>query len=43
MHRRTYQRLKAQHDAFVAVSLAGMAQRLKLVNRQLSGLGLDLG
>ena len=38
MHGRTFERLKAEHDAFVAVSLAGMAQRLKLVNRGLDSL-----
>lgn len=33
MHWQTYERLKAKHDAFVRVSLAGMAKRLGLVNR----------
>ena len=42
MHWRTYERLKAVHDAHVNVSLAGMAQRLGLVNRRLGDLGLDL-
>ena len=42
MHWRTYERLKVEHDAHVNVSLAGMAQRLGLVNRRLGGLSLDL-
>lgn len=42
MHWRTYERLKAAHDAHVNVSLAGMAQRLGLVNRRLGDLGVDL-
>jgi hypothetical protein len=42
MHRRTpFERLKAEHDAFVNVSLMGMAKRLGLVNRRLNMLGLD--
>jgi len=31
-------RLKAEHDAFAGVSLAGMAQRFGLINRRLAGL-----
>ena len=42
MHWRTFERLKAEHDAFVIASLAGMAERLGMVNRRLTGLGLDL-
>jgi len=42
MYWRTFERLKAEHDAFVGVSLAGMAQRLGLMDRQLLGLDLDL-
>lgn len=42
MHWRTYERLKAKHDAFVIASLAGMSQRLGLGNRRLDCLGLDL-
>jgi hypothetical protein len=42
MHWRTYERLTAKHDAFVNASLAGMAQRLGLVNQRLDSLGLDL-
>ena len=42
MHWRTFQRLQAEHNAFVQASLAGMAQRLGLVNRRLDGLGLAL-
>jgi hypothetical protein len=41
MHWRTFARLSAEHDAFVGVSLAGMAERLGLMNRRLVGLGLD--
>ena len=41
MHWRTYERLKARHDAFVGVSLAGMAQRLGSMIRRLDKLGLD--
>lgn len=42
MHWRTFERMKAEHDAFVSVSLAGMAQSLGLVNRRLTGLWDDL-
>lgn len=42
MHWRTFERLKAEHDSFVNISLAGMAQRFGLLDRQLSELGLDL-
>ena len=42
MHWRTFERLKATHDAYVDVSLAGMAQRFGLVNRRIGDLGLDL-
>lgn len=42
MHWRTYQRLIAKHDALVSASLAGMAERLGIVNRRLDGLSLDL-
>ncbi len=42
MHWRTFERLKAEHDAFVSASLAGMAQSLGLVNRRLTGLWEDL-
>ncbi len=34
MHWRTFDRLKAQHDAFVGVSLAWMAARLRLLERR---------
>ena len=47
MHWRTFERLKAEHDAFANASWAGMAERLGLMNRRLAGLGLypldDLG
>ncbi len=42
MHWRTFERLKAEHDAFVRVLLAGMAERFGLVSRRLAGLGDDL-
>ncbi len=42
MHRRTFERLKAHHDAFVSTSVAGMAARLKLMERGLGGLLDDL-
>lgn len=42
MRWRTFERLTRQHDAFVDKSLAGMAQRLGLMNRRLAGLRDDL-
>ncbi len=39
MHWRTFGRLTAEHDAFVGVSLAGMAARLGLIGRRLDGIG----
>ncbi|HMV07084.1 MAG TPA: hypothetical protein PKA30_16265 [Accumulibacter sp.] len=39
MHWRTFERLTAEHDAFVRVSLAGMAARLGLIERRLDGVG----
>ena len=41
MHWRTFERLTAEHDTYVSASLAGMAQRLGLMNRRLNGLGQD--
>ena len=41
MHWRTFERLKAKHDAFAHASWAGMAERLGLMSRRLTGLGLD--
>lgn len=38
MHWRTFERLNAEHDAFVGVSLAGIAKRFGLVDRLLDGL-----
>jgi hypothetical protein len=38
MHWRTFERLKAEHDDFANASLAGMAERLRLMNRRLEGL-----
>ncbi|TCT19485.1 hypothetical protein [Thiobaca trueperi] len=42
MHRRTFERLQAQHDAFVRSSIAGMAARLRLAEHGLGGLLDDL-
>jgi hypothetical protein len=42
MHWRTFNRLTAEHDAFVGVSLAGMAARLGLIERRLDGVGAAL-
>ncbi|MBN8436943.1 MAG: hypothetical protein J0L95_02690 [Candidatus Accumulibacter sp.] len=42
MHWRTFERLTAEHDAFVGVSLAGMAARLGLIKRRLDGVGTAL-
>ena len=42
MHWRTFERLTAEHDAFVGVSLAGMAARLGLIARRLDGVGAAL-
>ncbi len=41
MHWRTFERLKAEHDAFANASWMGMAERLGLMNRRLRGLGLE--
>lgn len=38
MHWRTYERLLAQHDEFVGVSLAGMARKLGLIRDQLEDI-----
>lgn len=35
MHWRTFERLKAEHDAFVQVSLVGMAEQFGLLDRKL--------
>ncbi len=35
---RTFERLTAEHDAFVGVSLARMAERFGLMDRRLAGL-----
>lgn len=42
MHWRTFERLTAEHDAFVGVSLAGTAARLGLIERLLDGVGAAL-
>lgn len=41
MHWRTFERLKAEHDAFAYASWAGLAERLGLVSRRLDGLEFD--
>ena len=41
MHGRTFERLKAEHDAFVGVSLEEIARRIGLVNRRIDDLALD--
>lgn len=41
MHWRTFERLKAEHDAFANTSWTGMAERLGLMNRRLTGLNRD--
>lgn len=41
MHWRTFERLKAEHNAFAHASWKGMAERLRLMNRRLEGLGLE--
>jgi hypothetical protein len=38
MHWRTFERLSAEHDSFVGLSLTGMAERLGLLNQRLDGL-----
>jgi len=43
MHRRTFERLVAEHDTWVAMSIAGMAKRLGLLQGQLEELGIELG
>ncbi|MEF8727222.1 MAG: hypothetical protein V5B34_03250 [Accumulibacter sp.] len=42
MHWRTFERLTAEHNAFVGVSLAGMSARLGLIRRRLDGIGAAL-
>ncbi len=42
MHWRTFARLRAEHNVYVNASLAGMAQRLGLMNRRLGDSGSDL-
>jgi hypothetical protein len=38
MHWRTFERLRAEHDAFVSASLAGMAKRLGVFESQLEAM-----
>lgn len=42
MHWSTYQRLTIKHDAFVGVSLAGMAKRFGMIETRLGGIDEDL-
>ncbi|MEF8729160.1 MAG: hypothetical protein V5B34_13245 [Accumulibacter sp.] len=42
MHWRTFERLTVEHDAFVGVSLAGMAARLGLIEGRLDSAGAAL-
>ncbi len=42
MHWRTFERLKAEHDAFARASLDGMAQRLSLTGHRLASLDAKL-
>jgi hypothetical protein len=37
MHWKTFERLKAEHDALVEIALAGMARRLGLLQARLDG------
>ena len=41
MHWRTFERLKAEHDAFAHASWTGLAERLGLINRRLEKVGFD--
>ena len=41
MHWRTFDRLKAEHDAFANFSWAGMFERIELMNQRLERLGLE--
>ncbi|NBO85595.1 MAG: hypothetical protein EBV38_04040 [Burkholderiaceae bacterium] len=41
MHWHTFERMKAEHDAFANASWAGVAERLGLMNPRLVGLGRD--
>lgn len=43
MHVHTYERLLARHEAFVGVSLAGMARKLGLLRGRLEGIDADIG
>lgn len=38
MHWRTYERLKAEHDAYVGISLAGMAKQFGMIKESLGGI-----
>jgi hypothetical protein len=42
MHWRTFERLKAEHNAFVRVSLTEMRLRFGLTNHELDDMGVDL-
>lgn len=41
MHWRTFVQLTARHAAYVGVSMAGMAERIGLINQPVKSLGLD--
>jgi hypothetical protein len=42
MHWRTPERLRGEHDAHVYAALAGMAERLGLLNERVDPIGMDL-
>lgn len=42
MHLRTYHRLTIKHDAYVAISLNIMQQRMRMIEARLGGIGEDL-
>jgi hypothetical protein len=42
MHWRTFERLKAEHDAFVGVALTGIVKQMGLMDRRLASLRDDL-
>lgn len=41
MHWRTFERLKAEHDAFADASWAGKIKKMEFINQRLVGLGLE--
>lgn len=42
MHWHTFERLQAEHNAFVRVSLTEMRLRFRLIGHELDGMGVDL-